>query len=111
MELPLVGSEKNKTVPSYQPLWVTGTDTGVGKTLVASLLTRGLNAAYWKPVQVGLETMGLTDTQTVRFRSLSCPPEIFFEEPMGICQQPQSPHLGSPAWMVFTSKRSEFQLA
>jgi len=92
MELPLVESEKNKTVPSYQPLWVTGTDTGVGKTLVASLLTRGLNAAYWKPVQSGLDN-GMTDTQTVRsFTQL--PPEHFVEE-RWVLQQPLSPHLAA----------------
>jgi len=40
--------------------FVTGTDTGVGKTLVSAILMTGRKAAYWKPVQSGLETM--TDT-------------------------------------------------
>lgn len=34
---------------------VTGTDTGVGKTIVAAALTGFLAASYWKPVQAGLE--------------------------------------------------------
>ncbi|MBW6526290.1 dethiobiotin synthase [Sphingomonas sp. RHCKR7] len=34
---------------------VTGTDTGVGKTVFAAALTVALGASYWKPVQAGLE--------------------------------------------------------
>ena len=45
-------------------LFVTGTDTGVGKTVVAAILTAGLDGTYWKPVQSGLE--GVTDTERVR---------------------------------------------
>ncbi len=41
------------TLPSR--LFVTGTSTGVGKTVVSSILTAGLHANYWKPVQSGLE--------------------------------------------------------
>ncbi|AZY53165.1 dethiobiotin synthase [Bordetella avium] len=35
-------------------VFVTGTDTGVGKTLVSALLTRAWQADYWKPLQTGL---------------------------------------------------------
>lgn len=34
---------------------VTGTDTGIGKTVFAAALTRATAATYWKPVQSGLE--------------------------------------------------------
>lgn len=34
---------------------VTGTDTGVGKTVFAAALTGFLGARYWKPVQAGLD--------------------------------------------------------
>lgn len=34
---------------------VTGTDTGVGKTVFAAALTGALGARYWKPVQAGPE--------------------------------------------------------
>ena len=34
---------------------VTGTDTGVGKTLVSAALAGYLSAHYWKPVQAGLD--------------------------------------------------------
>lgn len=42
---------------------VTGTDTGIGKTVFAAGLTAALNARYWKPVQSGLEEA--TDSETV----------------------------------------------
>lgn len=34
---------------------VTGTDTGIGKTVFAAALAGALDASYWKPVQSGLE--------------------------------------------------------
>jgi dethiobiotin synthetase len=42
---------------------VTGTDTGIGKTVFAAGLTAVLGAHYWKPVQAG--TAGETDSETV----------------------------------------------
>jgi dethiobiotin synthetase len=36
-------------------LVVTGTDTGIGKTIFSAALTTALGATYWKPVQSGLE--------------------------------------------------------
>ena len=45
-------------------VFVTGTDTGVGKTIVSACLVAQWNAAYWKPVQTGLATEP-GDTQTV----------------------------------------------
>ncbi len=42
---------------------ITGTDTGIGKTVFAAGLTGALKAAYWKPVQSGLEDE--TDTEAV----------------------------------------------
>lgn len=36
-------------------LIVTGTDTGIGKTVFAAALTQALGATYWKPIQCGLE--------------------------------------------------------
>lgn len=45
-------------------IFVTGTDTGIGKTVVAAMLAQGLNASYWKPIQAGLEEE--TDTEFVK---------------------------------------------
>ncbi len=46
-----------------QQFVVTGTDTGLGKTVFAAALTAAVNGIYWKPVQAGLN--GETDTQIV----------------------------------------------
>lgn len=42
---------------------ITGTDTDVGKTVVAAGLVAALGAAYWKPVQAGIEEG--SDSETV----------------------------------------------
>jgi len=36
-----------------KPIFITGTGTDVGKTLVAAIVTEALEADYWKPVQAG----------------------------------------------------------
>ncbi|GBR50159.1 dethiobiotin synthetase BioD [Neokomagataea thailandica NBRC 106555] len=35
-------------------VFVTGTDTGIGKTLTSAILTSAWHATYWKPLQTGL---------------------------------------------------------
>ncbi|MEE9139452.1 MAG: dethiobiotin synthase [Alphaproteobacteria bacterium] len=69
-------------------VFVTGTDTGVGKTVVAAWLTRALDADYWKPIQAGLEDE--TDTATVR-RLTGLPHERFHESAYRL-EAPLSPH-------------------
>lgn len=68
-------------------IFVTGTDTGIGKTVVSAVLTEGLQASYWKPVQSGLEEE--TDSEFLsRVTSSDC--EIL---PEGYrLQTPMSPH-------------------
>jgi dethiobiotin synthetase len=41
-----------------QGLIVTGTDTGIGKTVFAAALAGALGAHYWKPIQCGLDDGG-----------------------------------------------------
>lgn len=53
---------------------VTGTDTGVGKTIFAAALTLALDGCYWKPVQCG--TNDGTDRATVA-RLTGLPAERF----------------------------------
>ena len=43
--------------------FITGTDTGVGKTVLSALLCAALDAVYWKPIQTG--ALDGTDRQTV----------------------------------------------
>ena len=44
--------------------FVTGIGTGIGKTLISAILTRALDADYWKPVQAGFENG--TDSDLIR---------------------------------------------
>lgn len=43
---------------------ITGTDTEIGKTVCSAMLTIGLRATYWKPIQSGVEDG--TDTKTLQ---------------------------------------------
>jgi dethiobiotin synthase len=73
-------------------LFVTGTDTGVGKTVVSAALLAHLrrrgSVRYWKPVQTGIEQDD--DTATVR-RLGACRPEEIFEDGVRL-PRPLSPH-------------------
>lgn len=68
--------------------FITGTDTGVGKTVVSAILMAGLRASYWKPIQSGLE--GVTDTEWVR-QATGFPKNCFYPETYRL-SQPVSPH-------------------
>ena len=69
-------------------VFVTGTDTGIGKTLVSAILARAWNADYWKPVQTGVsEEPG--DTETVA-QLAGLPPERL-HLPAYVLQAPLSP--------------------
>lgn len=39
-----------------RPVFITGTGTGIGKTLISAIVTEALQADYWKPVQAGFST-------------------------------------------------------
>ena len=70
-------------------IFVTGTDTGVGKTVVAACLARAWQAGYWKPVQTGMVT-GDDDTNTVV--TLAGVPTDRVFAPAYVLQAPLSPH-------------------
>lgn len=70
---------------------VTGTDTGIGKTIVCAMLVQALDAAYFKPVQAGLDEP--TDTDTVQMLS-GLPSNRFLEETYRL-KEPASPHLSA----------------
>lgn len=67
---------------------ITGTDTDVGKTVVAAMLTLVLGASYWKPVQSGVE--GGVDTKAVQ-KMTGLPNERFLEEAY-VFTEALSPH-------------------
>ena len=69
---------------------VTGTDTGVGKTVFAAALAGALGARYWKPVQAGPDEEGGSDTGRVA-RLGDIPPERMHPEAYRL-GEPLSPH-------------------
>ncbi|MGV2099941.1 dethiobiotin synthase [Rhizobium sp. 21-4511-3d] len=70
---------------------VTGTDTGIGKTVFSAALAGALDGYYWKPVQSGLDEE--TDSETVR-RLSGLSAERIFPEAWRL-QTPVSPHLSA----------------
>jgi dethiobiotin synthetase len=71
--------------------FVTGTDTGVGKTVVSALLCAALDAFYWKPIQTGTRE-GTDRSAVLRLaelpRSRTAPEAYRFGPPV-------SPHLAA----------------
>ena len=76
-------------------VFVTGTDTDVGKTIVSAALMIALRNAlevkYWKPIQTGIEAAD--DTRTVRDLAACSKEEIF--RPGYRFERPVSPHLAA----------------
>ncbi len=76
-------------------VFVTGTDTGVGKTVVSAALVHALRAdgavGYWKPVQTGIEQDD--DTATVR-QLAACRDEELWHRGVRL-PRPLSPHLAA----------------
>jgi dethiobiotin synthetase len=67
-------------------IFVTGTDTNVGKTLVSAILTLGTNGRYWKPIQTGSDI----DREWIQ-NTTQLPREHFFNENYSL-SKPLSPH-------------------
>src|SRR3990167_5581762 len=89
-KLPAILSEtplQNDT-KSRRPLVIVGSDTNVGKTLIAYLATEALQGFYWKPIQCGIPS----DRSWVKER-LSYPQNALRET---VClTAPLSPHLAA----------------
>jgi len=69
---------------------ISGTDTGIGKTVFCAALAVALNGCYWKPVQSGLD--GETDSETVA--RLGVPRDRILPEAYRL-SAPASPHLSA----------------
>ncbi|HEY9712626.1 MAG TPA: dethiobiotin synthase [Chroococcales cyanobacterium] len=82
----IINIRRKSSLP--RALFVTGTDTDIGKSFISAVLVSGLHAAYWKPVQSGLKPM--TDTQWIKSVT-KLPAERFFEEAYKLTE-PLSPH-------------------
>jgi dethiobiotin synthetase len=70
---------------------ISGTDTGIGKTVFSAALADALNGYYWKPVQSGLDDE--TDSEVV-LRLGSVPRERILPEAYRLAT-PASPHLSA----------------
>jgi dethiobiotin synthetase len=82
----MTGLKNNIIFP--EKLFITGTDTGVGKTVISAMLTAGLEGFYWKPIQSGLDEM--TDREWVCEKT-ELPDTHFFNETYRLTV-PLSPH-------------------
>jgi dethiobiotin synthetase len=56
-------------------LVVTGTDTGIGKTVLAGAISLATGSAYWKPIQAGLDDE--TDSERVAALGVRTLPEAY----------------------------------
>ncbi len=76
-----------------KPIFITGTGTDVGKTLVAAIVTEALQADYWKPVQAGFSdgTDSLFVKEMISNNKSKIHPELYR------LQMPASPHLSAAA--------------
>ena len=74
-----------------KPIFVTGTGTDVGKTLVAAIITEALQADYWKPIQSGYEDG--TDALTIK-SLISNEQSVFYDEVYRL-KEPTSPHIAA----------------
>jgi malonyl-CoA O-methyltransferase len=83
---------RRQTQAPARGVFVTGTDTGVGKTLVSAWLVKAWGADYFKPVQTGLaEEAG--DTATVAALAGAEPERL--HPPVHAFDPPVSPHLAA----------------
>jgi dethiobiotin synthetase len=73
---------------SSKPIFITGIGTGIGKTVVAAILTESLKADYWKPIQAG----DLDNTDTMKVKSLISNEKTVFHAEAYRLTQPFSPH-------------------
>lgn len=76
-------------------IFVTGTDTGIGKTIVSAALMSALreteDVCYWKPVQTGIEEDN--DTEMVA-KIANCSQEEIHDKGFRL-ERPLSPHLSA----------------
>ena len=74
------------------PIFITGTGTDVGKTLISAIITEALQADYWKPVQAGFAdgTDSLRIQEMISNKKTKIHPELY------LLKMPASPHIAAP---------------
>lgn len=80
-------------IHAMAPIFITGTGTDVGKTLISAIIVEALRADYWKPVQAGYAegTDSLFVREVISNRQTVVHPECY------LLKMPASPHLAAPA--------------
>jgi dethiobiotin synthase len=82
-----------KTLSNFPAIFITGTDTDIGKTIASAWLCSKLSADYFKPIQSGIQnTNPYTDSDFIQ--SLNLPKTKVFEECYKF-QHSLSPHLSA----------------
>lgn len=81
------------TTQAMTPIFITGTGTDVGKTLIAAIIVEALEADYWKPVQAGFSE----GTDSLFIRSVISNKETVIHPECYLLKMPASPHLAAPA--------------
>jgi dethiobiotin synthetase len=79
------------TETPHKPYFITGIGTGVGKTLVAAILTEALHADYWKPIQAGYED----GTDTITVKELVSNDKTVIHPELYRLRTPASPHIAA----------------
>jgi dethiobiotin synthetase len=74
-----------------KPIFISGIGTGIGKTLIAAVITEALKADYWKPVQAGFEPG--TDSELVA--SLVSNSETIIHPETYLLELAGSPHIAA----------------
>jgi dethiobiotin synthetase len=74
-----------------RPFFISGIGTGIGKTIVAAVLTEALRADYWKPVQAGFEK----GTDSSWLASMISNPETIIHPETYKLQMAASPHIAA----------------
>jgi len=89
------------------PIFVTGTGTDVGKTMVSTILVNTLEADYWKPVQAGLENTDRDFVSKYKTAGTQCFDEVYR------LAMPASPHIAakSEGIQIDIAKIAEYYLS
>ena len=68
--------------------FITGIGTEVGKTIVSAIVTRAMDADYWKPIQAG----DLHNSDSHKVKKLVANPDSVFHDNSYALHTPMSPH-------------------
>jgi dethiobiotin synthetase len=74
-----------------KPIFISGIGTGIGKTVIASIITEAMKADYWKPVQAGYDP----ESDSVLVASLISNSETVIHPETYLFRLAASPHIAA----------------